>query len=111
MWGNLVCKLWCAKLNLVECACFFQWRADQNQVSWPKLKLEHVTDTHPVRSLHSLGSNQLKDEGIEMVCNALKDSKVSKLTELLLHNIGITVAGAASVATYLAVTGELTKIG
>ena len=43
------------------------------------------------------------------ICNALKESKVSKLTELLLYNNGITGAGAESVAAYLAVTGSLTK--
>jgi len=63
-----------------------------------------------VPSLHSLGGNQLKDEGTIIVCTALKDSKVSKLKELLLYHNGITATGAASVAAYLAVTGELTKI-
>ena len=60
--------------------------------------------------MHSLGYNQLADEGTIAVCNALKGSKVSKLKELGLHLNGITGAGAASVAAYLAVTAVLTKI-
>ena len=63
-----------------------------------------------MRSLQSLGGNKLKDEGTKIVCNALKESKVSKLTELLLDNNGITVAGAESVAAYLAVTASLTSL-
>jgi len=63
-----------------------------------------------VRPLHSLGANQLKDEGTIIVCTALKDSKVSKLKELLLHGNGITVTGAESVAAYLAVTASLTVL-
>ena len=61
-------------------------------------------------SLHSLGRNELKDEGTITVCNALKHSKVSKLKELVLMYNGITATGAASVAAYLAVSAELTKI-
>ena len=61
-------------------------------------------------SLHSLGSNELQDEGAVVVCNALKESKVSKLKELVLEDNGITVTGAESVAAYLAVTTSLTKI-
>jgi hypothetical protein len=57
-----------------------------------------------------LGGNLLKDDGTIIVCNALKESKVSKLKELELCNNGITVTGAKSVAAYLVVTAELTKI-
>ena len=46
-----------------------------------------------------LGGNSLEDEGIVTLCDSLKKSKVSKLTELLLYNNSITVAGAESVAT------------
>ena len=61
-------------------------------------------------SLHRLGSNQLADEGTIALCNALKGSKVSKLEELDLWDNGITEAGAASVAAYLAVTASLTNL-
>ena len=61
-------------------------------------------------SLHSLGYNLLKDEGTIIVCNALKDSKVSKLKELVLNGNGITATGAASVAAYLAISAELTVV-
>ena len=57
-----------------------------------------------------MGRNELKDEGVKMVCDALRDSKVSKLEELDLQRNGITVTGAASVAAYLAVTAELTSL-
>ena len=60
--------------------------------------------------MHSLVSNILADEGTITVCNALKDSKVSKLKELLLYNNGITVNGAKSVAAYLAVSASLTTV-
>ena len=60
--------------------------------------------------MHSLGWNHLKDEGTIAVCNALKGSKVSKLKELSLRSNDIKVAGAASVAAYLAVTASLTKM-
>ena len=68
-----------------------------------------VTDSHQVPSLRSLGCNYLKDEGTNIVCEALKDSKVSKVKELVLSENNITVTGAQSVAAYLAVTGELTR--
>ena len=61
-------------------------------------------------SLHSLGSNSLKDEGTIAVCNALKDSKVSKLKELVLSRNLIKVSGAESVAAYLAVTASVTCV-
>ena len=61
-------------------------------------------------SLHSLAINELKDEGIIIVCNALKDSKVSKLKELVLEINGITATGAASVAEYLAISASLTSV-
>jgi len=57
-----------------------------------------------------LGGNLLKDEGTIIVCNALKESKVSKLKELELYNNDITVTGAKSVAAYLVVTAELTSL-
>ena len=61
-------------------------------------------------SLHSLGRNELKDEGTITVCNALKHSKFSKLKELVLANNGITATGAASVAAYLAISASLTRL-
>ena len=60
--------------------------------------------------MRSLGSNYLADEGTIIICNALKDSKVSKLKELLLNANGISVKGAESVAAYLAVSASLTAL-
>ena len=57
-----------------------------------------------------LAGNQLKDEGTIVICNALSQSKASKLQELDLQGNHITIKGAESVAAYLAVTAELTKI-
>ena len=54
--------------------------------------------------MHSLGFNELKDEGTIAVCNALRHSKVSEVKELVLMFNGITATGAASVAAYLAVS-------
>ena len=63
-----------------------------------------------MRPLHSLGGNQLKDEGVTIVCDALRNSKVSKLNELELWSNSITITGAKSVAAYLAVTASLTAL-
>ena len=60
--------------------------------------------------LHSFGRNYLADEGTIAVCNALKESKVSKLKELVLQGNRIEVPGVASVAAYLAVTASLTSV-
>ena len=60
--------------------------------------------------MHSLQSNILKDKGTIAVCNALKESKVSKLQELNLSLNDITEQGAKSVAAYLAASGSLTNL-
>ena len=60
--------------------------------------------------MHSLGGNNLKDEGVTIVCDALRNSKVSKLNELELWGNNITITGAKSVAAYLAVTASLTNL-
>ena len=57
-----------------------------------------------------LAGNQLKDEGTIVICNAMSESKASKLQELDLRGNEITFKGAESVAAYLAVTGSLTKV-
>ena len=60
--------------------------------------------------MRSLGYNRLENEGTIAVCNALKESKVSKLKELVLQGNRIEVPGVASVAAYLAVTAVLTNL-
>ena len=55
-----------------------------------------------------LASNSLRDEGTITLCNALSESKASKLQRLDIRANGITGKGAASVAAYLAVTASLT---
>ena len=54
--------------------------------------------------------NRLEDEGTIVICNALSQSKASKLQELDLQGNHITIKGAESVAAYLAVTTSLTAL-
>ena len=60
--------------------------------------------------MHSLGSNDLRDGGAIAVCNALEQSKVSKLEELEIYNNNIGAHGAKAIAAFCAVSGSLTKI-
>ena len=57
-----------------------------------------------------MGGNSLRDEGTIAVCNALEQSKVSKLEELNLEGNGIGADGAKAVAAFCAVSASLTKI-
>ena len=54
--------------------------------------------------MHSLGRNSLEDEGTIAVCNALEQSKVSKLEELLIYDNGIGADGAKAVGSFCAVS-------
>ena len=57
-----------------------------------------------------MAGNQLEDKGTIVICNALSESKASKLQELDLQRNDITIKGAESVAAYLAVTASLTAL-
>ena len=57
-----------------------------------------------------LSGNRLQDEGTIAVCDALRESKVSKIQELDLSVNGIGPTGAESVAAYVAVSGSLTLV-
>ena len=57
-----------------------------------------------------LRGNNLQDDGTTLLCDVLRESKVSKLQELDLSANGIRPRGAKSVAAYVAVNGSLTKI-
>ena len=57
-----------------------------------------------------LSGNRLQDKGTIAVCDALRESKVSKIQELDLSVNDIRPTGAESVAAYVAVTSGLTKI-
>ena len=59
---------------------------------------------------HRLRCNGLRDEGTIVICDALRESKVSKLRELDLSINDILVPGAKSVAAYVAVTSGLTSV-
>ena len=56
-----------------------------------------------------MGGNSLRDEGATAVCNALKESKVSKLEELFISSNGIGADGAKAIAAYCAVSASLTS--
>ena len=60
--------------------------------------------------MHRLGGNSLRDEGAIAVCNALKESKVSKLAYLDLEYNGIGADGAKAIAAYCAVSASLTSL-
>ena len=57
-----------------------------------------------------LSSTDLKDQGCIIVCDSLRDSKVSKLANLNLGDNEIGVSGAKSAAAYVAVTTSLTSV-
>ena len=57
-----------------------------------------------------LSGNGLQDEGTIDVCDALCESKVSKIQELDLSVNDIGPTGAESVAAYVAVNGVLTTV-
>ena len=59
---------------------------------------------------HRLRSNELRDAGTIAICDALRESEVSRIEELDLAYNEIGLPGAESVAAYLAITGSLTKI-
>ena len=55
-------------------------------------------------------SNQLGDEGMGAIANALKDSTVSQLASLDVRNNQIGPKGAEALAAWLAVSASVTKI-
>ncbi len=56
----------------------------------------------------NLFSNDLKDEGVSAVCEAIQSNKETKLASLNFGNNGIHPVGANAVAAMVAVTGALT---
>ena len=57
-----------------------------------------------------VGGNKLGNEGASILCNALRESTVSKVQELDLNRNHIGPDGAKAIAALCAVTGSLTKI-
>ena len=57
-----------------------------------------------------MGANSLRDEGAIAVCNALKESKVSKLEELFISSNGIGADGAKAIAAYCAASASMTRL-
>ena len=57
-----------------------------------------------------MGRNSLGDEGTIAVCNTLKNSKVSKLEELIINRNDIGADGAKAIAAYCAVSASLTSL-
>ena len=57
-----------------------------------------------------LSSNELKDEGVSAVCEAIQSNKETKLTSLNFGYNGIGPVGANAVAAMVVVTGSLMKM-
>jgi Ran GTPase-activating protein (RanGAP) involved in mRNA processing and transport len=57
-----------------------------------------------------LSFNDLKDEGVSAVCEAIQSNKETKLASLNFKNNGIGPVGVNAVAAMVAVTGALTKL-
>jgi Ran GTPase-activating protein (RanGAP) involved in mRNA processing and transport len=57
-----------------------------------------------------LSYNDLKDEGVSAVCEAIQSNKETKLASLNFGNNGIGPVGANAVAAMVAVTGGLTAL-
>jgi hypothetical protein len=58
-----------------------------------------------------LSFNDLKEEGVSAVCEAIQSNKETKLASLNFRNNGIGPVGANAVAAMVAVTGALTEVG
>ena len=61
-------------------------------------------------SCHRLAYNNLHDEGTLVLCNALRESTVSKIQEVGLQKNGIGVVGATAIARLCAVRASLTTL-
>jgi Leucine-rich repeat (LRR) protein len=57
-----------------------------------------------------LSNNDLADEGVSAVCEAIQSNKETKLASLNVSDNGIRPVGAKSLAAMVAVTGGLTKL-
>ena len=57
-----------------------------------------------------LSFNDLKDEGVSAVCEAIQSNKETKLASLNFGNNGISPVGGNAVAAMVAVTGGLTEV-
>ena len=57
-----------------------------------------------------VGGNRLRDEGTIILCDALRESTVSKVEELSLYNNVIGPDGAKAIAALCTVCASLTKI-
>jgi Ran GTPase-activating protein (RanGAP) involved in mRNA processing and transport len=57
-----------------------------------------------------LSFNELNDDGVSAVCEAIQSNKETKLTSLNMGANGIGPMGAKSVAAMVAVTGALTEV-
>ena len=57
-----------------------------------------------------LSNNELKDEGVSAVCEAIQSIKETKLASLNFRANGIGPVGANAVAAMVVVTGALTQV-
>ena len=57
-----------------------------------------------------LSSNNLKDEGVSTVCEAIQSNEETKLASLTFGNNSIGLVGAKAVAAMVAVTGAMTEV-
>jgi Ran GTPase-activating protein (RanGAP) involved in mRNA processing and transport len=57
-----------------------------------------------------LSSNELNDDGVSAVCEAIQSNKETKLASLNMGANGIGPVGAKSVAAMVAITGALTRV-
>ncbi|XP_061465964.1 ribonuclease inhibitor isoform X2 [Rhineura floridana] len=83
------------------------WECD---ISAPGLKdLSNVIGTKETLKEMSLIGNDLKDEGMEFLCQGLKDPK-AKLESLWLRECGLTTACCKSIASALSVNSALKEL-
>jgi len=71
--------------------------------------LSQVVVTGGLTALN-FSSNRLEDEGVSAVCEAIQNSKETKLASLNFRNTSIGPVGANDVAAMVAVTGGLTSL-
>ena len=87
-----------------------------HSLSWNSLGAEGAAALAPALTANGaltaldLSHNNLKDEGVSAVCEAIQSNKETKLSTLNFGYNGIGPVGANAVAAMVAATGGLTKI-
>ncbi|XP_034508589.1 ribonuclease inhibitor-like, partial [Ailuropoda melanoleuca] len=107
--GDAGIKVLCQGILNPNCNVEKLWLWECN-ISAPGCKeLSHVIGTKETLREMSLIGNDLKDEGMEFLCQGLKDPK-TKLKSLWIRECGLTAACCKSISAALSVNGVLKEL-